>query len=914
MNKQELAATLWESANTLRANIDASQYKDYILGFIFYRYLSEKELRLLKSMGVEEGDLEYITEDDPETVKGLQDELGYFISYENLFSTWLAMDKKSFNVKNVQDGLNAFDRLISDKHRMLFKGIFKTLQTGLSSLGADAAAQTKAVRNLMDLIKKIPMGNTYQDYDVLGYIYEYLISMFAANAGKKAGEFYTPHEVSMLMADIVADHTKGKDHIEIYDPTSGSGSLLITIGHAAAKYMKDGNSIKYYAQELKENTFNLTRMNLVMRNILPDNIEVRNADTLEKDWPWLDKYHETKPLYLDGVVSNPPYSQSWDPKNKENDPRFAGFGLAPKTKADYAFLLHDLYHLKPDGIMTIVLPHGVLFRGNEEGEIRRNLVEKNHIDTIIGLPPNIFYGTSIPTIIMVLRQKREARDILFIDASKGFEKVGKDNKLRARDIKKIVDTYKGRLDIPKYSRKVSIDEIRKNDYNLNIPRYVDSSEEAEHWDIYSIMNSGLSEEELGKLDPYWQIFPTLKETLFKKREDGYFIPAVVDVRSAVKENEDVKEFETRFSHAFDGMDRMMEEDLISSMETIPVAGEEEKLAEEIFSRLKDMPLIDPYEAYQILDDAWKGIAADLETIQTEGKDVICQVLPHMVTKKKKGKDTAVQEGWTSRIIPFALLQHTFLAEDLKNIEEKEKRIREIQDRYASFIEEMPEEDKESLLNDSNDAFDMKTIQKKAKEIYEHVETDEIRALEEYLPIRSQKEKLAFIAVHPEVSWNDMKSYKDGTYGKPAVQKRLKILRMEAPMEEGTTEDMVIRVLKMAEEEKALKKEIKSAEDSLTDRTKNRIEKLSPEEEEILLKAKWIQPLRYALEGLSNKVVVNLEKEVQQMADKYKDTYRDIDEEIRKAESSLASMMGELTGPEKDMEGLRQLAELLGGKV
>lgn len=388
----------------------------------------------------------------------------------------------------------------------------------------------------------------------------------------------------------------------------------------------------------------------------------------------------------------------------------------------------------------------------------------------------------------------------------------------------------------------------------------------------------------------------------------------MDVRSAVKENEDVKEFETRFSHAFDGMDRIMEEDLISSMETIPVAGEEEKLAGEIFSRLKDMPLIDPYEAYQILDDAWKGIAADLETIQTEGKDVIRQVLPHMVTKKKKGKDTAVQEGWTSRIIPFALLQHTFLAEDLKNIEEKENRIREIQDLYASFIEEMPEEDKESLLNDSNDAFDMQTIQKKAKEIYEHVETDEIRALESYLPIRSQKEKLAFIAVHPEVSWKDMKSYKDGTYGKPAVQKRLKILRMEAPMEEGTTEDMVIRVLKMAEEEKALKKEIKSAEDSLTDRTKNRIEKLSTEEEDILLKAKWIQPLMHALEGLSDKVVVNLEKEVQQMADKYKNTYRDIDEEIRKAETSLASMMGELTGPEKDMEGLRQLAELLGGKV
>lgn len=394
---------------------------------------------------------------------------------------------------------------------------------------------------------------------------------------------------------------------------------MITIGHAAAKYMKDGNAIKYYAQELKENTFNLTRMNLVMRNILPDNIEVRNADTLEKDWPWLDKYHETKPLYLDGVVSNPPYSQSWDPKNKENDPRFAGFGLAPKTKADYAFLLHDLYHLKPDGIMTIVLPHGVLFRGNEEGEIRRNLVEKNHIDTIIGLPPNIFYGTSIPTIIMVLRQKREERDILFIDASKGFEKVGKDNKLRARDIKKIVDTYKGRLDIPKYSRKVSIDEIRKNDYNLNIPRYVDSSEDAEHWDIYSIMNSGLSEEELGKLAPYWQIFPTLKETLFKKREDGYFIPAVVDVRSAVKENEDVKEFETRFSHAFDGMDRMMEEDLISSMEPSLWQEKKKNWREKSFRVSRTCPLSTPMKPTRFLMMHGKGLRRIWKPSRPKGK-------------------------------------------------------------------------------------------------------------------------------------------------------------------------------------------------------------------------------------------------------------------------------------------------------
>lgn len=316
-----------------------------------------------------------------------------------------------------------------------------------------------------------------QGYDVLGFIYEYLISMFAANAGKKAGEFYTPHEVSLLMSEIVASHLQGKNEIKIYDPTSGSGSLLINIGKSVSKYMADANNVKYYAQELKENTYNLTRMNLVMRGIKPDNIVTRNGDTLEEDWPYFDDadpINSYDPLYVDAVVSNPPYSQAWDPTNKEGDARYARFGLAPKGKADYAFLLHDLYHIKPDGIMTIVLPHGVLFRGGEEGTIRKNLIENNHIDAIIGLPANIFFGTGIPTIIMVLRQKREREDVLIIDASKGYTKEGKNNKLRASDIKRIADTFVKRESIPKFSRTVSREEIRANDYNLNIPRYVDS--------------------------------------------------------------------------------------------------------------------------------------------------------------------------------------------------------------------------------------------------------------------------------------------------------------------------------------------------------------------------------------------------------------------------------------------------------
>ena len=523
MNKQQLAARIWESANKMRSKIEANEYKDYILGFIFYKFLSDKEISYLKSQGITETELKEIKETDREVVENIQNNLGYFISYENLFTTWISKGK-DFSIKDVRDALSAFSRLISNKpnHKKVFTNIFRTLDTGLSKLGDNASSQTKAVSDLLNLIKDIPMDGK-QDYDVLGFIYEYLISMFAANAGKKAGEFYTPHEVSVLMSEIVAHHIQNhkQDTFEIYDPTSGSGSLLITIGKALSKYIDKEDNIKYFAQELIESTYNLTRMNLVMRGINPANIVTRNGDTLEEDWPFFDDSDPTntyEPLYVDAVVSNPPYSQQWNPTNKGIQPRYE-YGLAPTSKADYAFLLHDLYHIKPDGIMTIVLPHGVLFRGGEEGEIRKNLIENNKIDTIIGLPANIFFGTGIPTIIMVLKKNRENNDVLIIDASKNFEKVGKQNKLQSGDIKRIVDVVIERKTVNKFSRLVSKEEIRKNDYNLNIPRYVDSSEETEYFDIYATINGDIPAEELSKFENEWKSFPSLKDQLFNKLND-----------------------------------------------------------------------------------------------------------------------------------------------------------------------------------------------------------------------------------------------------------------------------------------------------------------------------------------------------------------------------------------------------------
>lgn len=848
MNKQQLAAKIWESANKMRSKIEANEYKDYILGFIFYKFLSEKEVKYLKENDWTDEYLPDLTEEDIETVESVQKNLGYFISYDNLFSTWLSKGR-DFSVQDVRDALSAFSRLINTTHKKVFEGVFDTLQTGLSKLGDSSASQSKAISDLIHLIKDIPMDGK-QDYDVLGFIYEYLISMFAANAGKKAGEFYTPHEVSLLMSEIVADHLKNRAEIKIYDPTSGSGSLLINIGKSVAKFIDNENNIKYYAQELKQNTYNLTRMNLVMRGILPDNIVTRNGDTLEDDWPYFDENDPVgtyDPLYVDAVVSNPPYSQAWNPIDKETDPRYARFGLAPKGKADYAFLLHDLFHLKSDGIMTIVLPHGVLFRGGEEGEIRKNLIEQNHIDAIIGLPANIFFGTGIPTIIMVLKQKRSNTDVLIVDASKGFIKVGKNNKLRAFDIKRIVDVVTKRESVDKFSKVVCRDEIRKNEYNLNIPRYVDSSEAAESWDIYASMFGGLPLSEIDELEEYWNAFPELKATLFENTSAAYCRLTIQDVKKAIKEHKDVCSFEENYRAAFYDFDKYLSDELIGKMTTLNISKEETTLSSNIFERLQDIPLVDKYEAYQLLDDDWTKIAVDLEIIQTEGFEATKRVDPNMVIKKKDGKEQEVQEGWVGRIIPFDLIQDTLLADDKATLKTKENRLSEITSEYEELFDLLTEEEKECDFA-GEDGF-----------------------------------------VNAE------------------IKKALKSDSLEPE-----TKERLSKVAALNAEEKELKAALKKEAGLLEGKTKSTIEGLSDEQVIELLEEKWINPLIQSLMKLPDIIVNGLVTKIEALAKKYETTFAEVETQIADTEATLSSMIDNLVGNEFDMLGLDEFKKLLGG--
>ena len=749
MNKNQLANKIWASANKMRSKIEANEYKDFILGFIFYKFLSDNERSLLRDAGFKKDDLPLVTEDHQEVLGYVQRNLGYFISYDNLFSTWIDQGR-DFSIAEVRDALSAFERLIHPYRKKLFGGIFDTLHSGLSKLGTSEAEQSKAVSDLLALIREIPTDGK-QDYDVLGFVYEYLISNFAANAGKKAGEFYTPHEVSVLMSDIIAHHLRNQEEIRIYDPTSGSGSLLINIGKSVSRHIASKDNIKYYAQELKQATYNLTRMNLIMRGIKPANIEVRNGDTLQEDWPYFDDNdpHSTyEPLYVDAVVSNPPYSQQWDPTDKENDPRYKDFGLAPKGKADFAFLLHDLYHVKPRGIMTIVLPHGVLYRGKSEQQeskindnrspketkgrgggsewaIRRALIEFNHIDTIIGLPEKVFFGTGISTIIMVLKrpETRQDESVLFVDASQGFAKEGKNNKLRASDIRKIVDTVTERKEVPDFSRLVSRGDIRANDYNLNITRYVDSSPSPEQYDIYATMFGGIPAQDLDLLAPYWEAFPSLRAEVLEVNPDGYSHLRGSDTRALIGQNADVKRFVSDYAEAFGDFDTFLFETFVRPMLTLNILQSEDEITKELFRRLSAFPLIDPYEAYQFVSDEWTQISTDLEILQTEGSDAIHAVDPNMVLKKKDGKEIEVQEGWVGRILPFDLVQREKLPERLATIEALEGRLEEIDAELEMLIETLPEEARDSaILNEDNTKFDAKELGAEAKRLKK--ETDD----------------------------------------------------------------------------------------------------------------------------------------------------------------------------------------------
>lgn len=522
-NATSITNQLWGMANKLRGTMDASEYKNYILPFMFYRYLSENQNEYLKSNQL----MDFFKATDADEINDYLQEIskgiGYAIepkyTWENIVSN---IENHKIKASDFQDMFESFNK--NAKRNITseadFANVFSDVNLGDNRLGASTNERAKALNDIVIMINEFNFKDE-SGRDILGDVYEYLIGQFAANAGKRGGEFYTPHEVSQILAKLVTLNAKDDgQQFSVYDPTMGSGSLLLTVQKELPYGNKKG-SVEFYGQELNTTTYNLARMNLMMHGVNYQNMHLKRGDTLDIDWPFDEKNGVQIPVKFDAVVANPPYSQRWEIEkiSRDKDPRFKEFGVAPASKADYAFVLHGLYHLDSRGTLAIVLPHGVLFRGGSEGKIRQNLVDNNLLDTVIGLPANLFYGTSIPTCVLIFkgRDARTSTDILFIDASKDSKKEKNQNKLEPQHINKIIEAVINRKDIDSYAHVASIEEIKKNEYNLNIPRYVDTFEEEESQPLSQIIGDILKlQKELDENSK--EMFTMLKELVGTNEE------------------------------------------------------------------------------------------------------------------------------------------------------------------------------------------------------------------------------------------------------------------------------------------------------------------------------------------------------------------------------------------------------------
>lgn len=851
MTKQELAAKIWATANVLRKNIKASEYKDYILGFMFYKYLSDREIEFIEKEGGSVEELKQITAEDD--IHYFRDNLGYFIAYDDLFSSWRTLGQK-LGAQTVTEAIERFYQSLSDKSARVFyvynqevdlhSGVFNALDTGLSKLGENLGSRDKAVRDIIDLVAQIPTQS--HSYDVLGYIYEYLIQQFSSEA-KKDGAFYTPHELTSLMARIIADRLKDRvqqEYIQVYDPCVGTAGLLLNIGTEIGKYHKKDH-IKYYGQELITETSNLAKMNLFIKKISFENLIIRNADTLEEDWP-LDKDNAYGPLYVDAVTANPPYSAHWAPELHTSDERFRQYGLAPSTKADLAFLLHCLYHIKPDGIVAIVLPHGVLFRGGAEEEIRKNLIENNNIETIIGLPSNLFYSTGIPVIVMILSKNRAASDVLFIDASQSFQKDKTQNVLQESDVQRIYDAVIARRDIPHFARLVSKEQIVAEGYNLNIPRYISATQEEAPYDLYALMTGEIAKDELDSFADFWQELPALRSKLFAT-DGAYSRFLTEDIAGVVHADESVAAFQSDFQTHCQGFHTYLTHTLVDSPTDERTHDE---IADTLFQTFRQSPLVDVYDIYQAFSDRWTAIDTDLTRIDREGKEICRQIEPDIVLKKnaKTKRFEEVMVGMRGKVIPLGLIKKTYFPEDLAKIQEL---LRKADDAAAAI--------QDSFENLSNDA----------------------------------KEAIV----------------KDDDESKYELKKLKAVIKSPVDL---TADDLAVlrQLLHEIDVEKAYKKQAKTADAELEKKTEAKAQSLTDEEVHDMLEKTWVIPVTDAIQSVMQRVIEDFIHALKDLKQKYADPLSELDKQEQEESAKLKSLMSELTGSDTDVKALQLLMEEL----
>lgn len=846
--KRTIQKIMWDLLTELRGQIDGWDFKNYSLTMIFYKFLSENFEQYINNNEKESGDENFkyseITnaEAEEDFKSSLLEYPGYFIKPSELFCNIHknANTNENLNV-SIKDAFNNIQAsTIGTEAEENIKGIFDDFDVSTSKLGKDVKEKNETLRKLVNCIATLSFGSAHSGLvsDTFGDMYEYLMGMYAKNAGKSGGEYFTPPEVSTLLSRIVMI---GKKEVKnIYDPTCGSGSLLLKGAKViGAKNIKKG----FYGQELNNTTYNLCRENMMLHNIQPDQMDIKNGNTLA------NPMHRSEKFEI--IVSNPPYSTKWETDALTiNDERFAPAGvLAPSTKADYAFLQHVIYQLAPNGVAGIVLPHGILFRGGTEGTIRKHFIDNNYIETIISLPANLFYGTGIPTIIMVFKKERQNSDILFIDASKCFEKDKNQNVLRDADIEKIYDAVLNRKDVENFARLVNKDEIIRNEYNLNIPRYITSDNEIILSDLYSLMTGKISKQEISLLDNYFGNFSGLNDKLFKQDEEysNYFNFKDVDIRDIITSDATIVEFKNKLKSFANEYKVYLYDKLIKNMDKIDSSSYEEfkwKLFD-IFSR---EDLIEIYEVFQILADNYQEIYNDIALIQQNGIEYCNKTEPKMVRKTVNKKSVEVQEGYMGTIIPFDLVKENYLNAEFESIANLQKEADEQKSIYTEVFDELDEDvklevcklTKEGEVDEENSTFDQK--------------------------------------------------------------------RLNAHLKKNVDEELT-KAKKAIDAEKALNKKIKEETSKLDEKAKEKLESLTKDEIIILLEKKWIVPIIDDIEKNLDTVIEKFISKVLDLKDKYSSQLSGINKEIKETEQALSLMLDDLTGSETDLKAFEILKEL-----
>jgi type I restriction enzyme M protein len=709
IKKSDLYSKLWASCDELRGGMDASQYKDYVLVLLFIKYISDKYAgQPFAPIQIPQG----ASFADMVTLKGKSD---------------------------IGDQINKkIIRPLEGANRLRIKADFDD-----SALLGQGKEKVDKLTNLIGIFesKDLDFSRHRADGDdILGDAYEYLMRHFATESGKSKGQFYTPAEVSRVMAQVLGIAKAQTSHnTTVYDPTCGSGSLLLKVAEAAP------TPVSVYGQEKEEVTSGLARMNMILHHNPGAVIEQGNtlADPKFLDGDQLKTF--------DYVVANPPFSDKRWSNGLVGDPykRFDGFGLPPDKQGDYAYLLHIIRSLKPSGRAACILPHGVLFRGNGEAEIRKSLVRRGLIEAIIGLPANLFYGTGIPACILVIDKAGAAarKGIFMIDAAQGYVKDGPKNRLRERDIHRIIDTFSTLNDSePRYARMVGLDEIEKNDFNLNLPRYIDSSTPEDQQDIGAHLNGGIPEADVQALSRYWAVCPALQATLFKRRRPGYLdlVPIPSAIKGVIHTHPEFQTFTQAMNGHFEEWQAPVAQRLKALASGFQPKALIHELAESLLGHYEHQPtaekLIDPYAIYQHLTDYWTGTMQDDTYLIAEDG---WQAQPYRVLETKKNKDGSlskpVDKGWACDLVPKALLVQYYFATEQAELDELSAELESTQAAQTELEEEHSSED---AVFGSFDKINDKEVKSRIKEI--GADTDaaaELAVLKQWLALSEQASAL-----------------------------------------------------------------------------------------------------------------------------------------------------------------------------